>query len=398
MQTENITAGVSGKRKILFILFSAAILFFILVSFAELLLFVFKFDSAYIRMQNFTMEQAKWWACDSINGPRYLAKKANAEDSVFLKNESWYYNRLKIVNNEGYHDSDNFRDIPVSNDSLKILFAGDSFTWGASADVDSSYVEVFEQDIRKVYPSIIWNTGIPATGTNHAIFTTRKFLPLQKTNFVILGFFTGNDFSDNLLPFDQLVFTNQASCFNLCDVDRDFRPYRISRNEAFKKATGSYPMEELNILQKMMVRSRLVTFTTDMWGRVLNRLNGTKKRTEEQQYTMTRKYLKELNEYVKKSNAELIVVVIPSWPDLEKRDEHYNNALSILNELSIKNIETLSLFQLNNYRKSGGGHWVNSGHIIAGHALSQYLLKYMKEKQSLTSRKPVMAEVISAKK
>ncbi len=398
MQTENKTAGVSGKRKLIFILFSAAILLIILILFAELFLYIFKYDSAYLRMKSFTMEQAKWWTCDSVNGPRYLSQKADEEDSIFLKNESWYYNRLKIVNNEGYHDRDDFRDIPVSNDSLKVLFAGDSFTWGASADVDSSYVEVFEQDIRKVYPSIVWNTGIPATGTNHAIFTTRKYLPLQKSNFVILGFFTGNDFSDNLLPFDQLVFTNQASCFNLSDVDREFRPFSISRNEAFKKATGSYPYEELNILQKVMIRSRLVTFTSDMWSRVINRLDGTKKRTEEQQYTMTRKYLKELNEYVIKNNAELIVVVIPSWPDVEKRDDHYNNALSILNELSIKHLETLELFQLNNYRKSGGGHWVNSGHIIAGHALSQYLLKFMKEKQSMNTRKSVNADSLQAKK
>ena len=157
-------------------------------------------------------------------------------------------------------------------------------------------------------------------------------------------------------------------------------------------------MEELNILQKIIVRSRFVTFTSDMWSRILNRLDGTKQRTEQQQYTMTRKYLKELNEYVKKNNAELIVVVIPTWIDVEKREEHYNNAVSILNELSIKHIETLNLLKLDNYRKSGGGHWVNSGHIIAGHALSQYLLKYMKEKQSLTFSKPLTAGSIPAKK
>jgi hypothetical protein len=129
MSTENNTAGVSGKRKIVFILFSAAIMILIMVSFAELLLYIFNYDSAYIRMKSFTMEQAKWWTCDSINGPRYLSQKADKEDSIFLKNESWYYNRLKIVNNEGYHVRDNFRDIPVSNDSLRILFVGDSFTW-----------------------------------------------------------------------------------------------------------------------------------------------------------------------------------------------------------------------------------------------------------------------------
>ena len=217
---ENATpVTVSKKKKIKFAIFTFLFLAVILIVISEILLALFHYESAYDKLKGMELQPAKWWQCDSVSGPRYVPNQLRKQDADFFTgiNENWYYNRLKIVNNNGYHDRDEFNNIKTDNDSLKILFAGDSFTWGASADIDSSYVDVFERDINKSYPAIVWNTGIPATGTNHALFTTKKFLPLQKSNYVILGFYVGNDFGDNLLPFDSLVFYNKAFCFNFYD-------------------------------------------------------------------------------------------------------------------------------------------------------------------------------------
>jgi hypothetical protein len=384
MQKNAVKNNMSKGKKAKFILFTLLFLFAILFIIAEVLLGFFHYQSSYNKMESFSLNQAKWWTCDSIFGPRYVPNQVNKEDSLFFKNEIWYYNRLKIVNNEGYHDKDNFTDIPTNNDSLKILFAGDSFTWGASADVDSSFTDVFETDIKKTYPGIVWNTGIPATGTNHALFTVKKYLPLQKSNYVILGFYVGNDFSDNLLPFDQLIFNNQASCYNLYDYNKDFKPLSISKREVFKKATGSYPMEELNPLQKILIRSRFISFVTDMKNKIVNRLNGNKEKVAEQEYKMTKIYLKQLNDYTKKNGAELIIMLIPADTDLKVKETNYLNAVKIFNELSIPYVESLNLFDNKDYMKGGGGHWINSGHIKAGHLLSKYLLQRINDKQQKT--------------
>ncbi len=384
MQQANVKTKMPKGKKIKFIFFTLLFLFAIIFIIAEVLLAIFHYPSSYTKMQAFKLEQAKWWTCDSVNGPRYVANQLDKTDADFFKNEKWYYNRLSVVNNEGYHDKDNFAEVAATNDSLKVLFAGDSFTWGASADVDSSYVDVFENDVKKVYPSIVWNTGVPATGTNHAIFTTKRYLPLQKSNYVVLGFYVANDFSDNLLPFDRLVFNNLASCYNLYDYDKDFKPFKISKSEAYKKATGSYPMEELNAVQRILIRSRLISFISDMKNKLINRLSGNKKRTTEQEYKITAEYLKQLNDYVKENNAELIVCVIPQADDINKKGDQYLNVIKILNGLSVKYFENTALFTANDYLKTGGGHWKNSGHIIAGHGLSKYLLNYIKEKQQKT--------------
>ena len=387
MQEANAKSKMAKGKKIKFIFFTLLFLFAIIFIIAEVLLAVFHYPSTYTKMKSFSLEQAKWWTCDSANGPRYVAKQLGKADADFFKNEKWYYNRLSIVNNEGYHDRDNFTEISAASDSLRVLFAGDSFTWGASADVDSSYVDVFENDIKKVYPGLVWNTGVPATGTNHALFTVKKYLPLQKSNYVVLGFYTGNDFTDNLLPYDNLVFNNLASCYNLYDYDKDFKAFKISKSEAFKKATGSYPAEELNVFQKVLIRSRFISFIKDMKAKVVNRLSGNKARVEEQEYKMTKQYLQELNNYTKENNAELIVCVIPGDNDLKSKDKNYLNAVEILKGLSIKYIENTEHFYDKDYVKAGGGHWINSGHSKAGHALSKFLLQDINAKQQKTFKK-----------
>jgi len=387
MEEKDTATKISKGKKWKFIFSTLVFLSVVIIIITEILLYFFHYDSTYNRMQNFTLEQAKWWTCDSVSGPRYVANQLDKTDSEYFKDQLWYYNRLKIVNNEGYHDRDDFKELSTASDSLKILVAGDSFTWGASADVDSSYVDVFESDVKKVYPSVVWNTGIPATGTNHALFTTKKFLPLQKSNYVLLGFYVGNDFGDNLVPFDQLIFNKQAACYNLYDYDKEFKPYKISKREAYKKITGSYPIEELNFLQKIMIRSRFITFCKEMTGKVINRLSGNKSRTTEQQYKMTREYLKQLNEYVKQNNAELIVYVIPAAEDIDKKESQYLDVVKILQEQSISYFENTSIFSKTDYLKTGGGHWKNRGHVIAGHALSKYVLDLIAKKQQKTFRK-----------
>lgn len=374
------TGNYSKGKKIKFALFTLLFLLVIVFILGEAILSITGYQSTYAKAKRFTLNQAKWWACDSVNGPRYVANQVGVPDSIHFLREIWYYHRLKMINNDGYHDRDNFTPIAASSDSLKVLVAGDSFTWGASADIDSSYVDVLESDIKKSHPALVWNTGIPATGTNHALFTVKKYLPMQHANYVVLGFYVGNDFEDNLLPYDKLVFNDLASCYNLYDYDKDFKPYPITKREAFKKATGTYPVEELNFVQKLMDRSKFISFLSDLKMKVANRLSGNKSKTNEQEYKLTKEYLQQLKDYVQANNAELIVLIIPASVDIKEKEEHYLNAVKLMKELSIPYVDPISLFTADDYLKIDGGHWKNRGHVQAGHMLSKFLLDRIREK------------------
>lgn len=372
---------VSKGKKIKFALFTLLFLMIIIIIISEILLYFTHYQSSADKMKIVSTEQAGWWACDTVNGPRYVAGGASASDSEFLKKEIWYYNRLKIVNNEGYHDKDNFTDSTAANDSVRVLVAGDSFTWGASSDVDSSYVDVLERDLNKAYPSSVWNTGIPGTGTNHALFTVKKYLPLQKSNVVVLGFYVGNDFEDNLLPFDRLVFNKLASCFNLYSNDKNLNPVTITKSEAYKKITGSYPVEELNWVQKMLAHSRFIAFAGNIKNKVKNRLSGNKQKETEEAYKRTFNYLKQLKDYTTENNAGLIVMIVPSSEELQKPSSRYLETIKILNELQIKRVEVVNDFTETTDYIEPGGHWNNLGHLKTGHKLSNYLLEQFRKKQ-----------------
>lgn len=379
--------NISKGKKIKFIFFTLLFLFVIIIIISEVVLSFMNYQSSYDIMKKVSYTQAKWWTCDTVNGPRYVPHQATKEDSIYFLREIWYYHRLQMINNDGYHDSDDFTAISPGSDSLKILTVGDSFTWGASSDIGSSYVDILETDIRKTYPGLVWNTGMPATGTNHALFTAKKYLPLQKSNYVILGFYTGNDFGDNLVPFNRLIFNKLASCYNQYDLDKDLKPVKLSNREAYKKATGSYPMEELNFVQKILIRSRFLSFVKDLVTKVEKRLSGSKGKIAAEEYRMTKEYLKQLNDYVKENEAELIVLVIPALNDVKEKGDQYFNTIKVLKELSLNYVDPISQFTESDYLTIDGGHWKNSGHIKTGNALSKYLLNHIKSKQQKTFRK-----------
>lgn len=381
MAENNDKKNVTKGKKIRFALFTLLFLLGIIWVLAEVVLAFMKYPSSHDMMKKVSYTQAKWWTCDSISGPRYVAHQATLEDSVYFLREIWYYKRLKMINNHGYHDKDDFTPLSNSGDSIRILATGDSFTWGASSDIGNSFVDVLEADVNKIQPAVVWNTGIPATGTNHAIFTTKKYLPLQHSNYVVLGFYTGNDFTDNLLPFDRIIFNKMASCYSQYDFDKDMQPVKINNREAYKKATGSYPLEEINFLQKILTRSRVLAFVSGLVTKVQNRANGQKKKAKELGYKLTADYLKQLAEYVKANNARLIVLVIPSLEDVKKKGEQYTDATKLLKELSIEYVDPIGQLSTDDYLTIDGGHWKNSGHIKAGHALSSYLLNLVKQKE-----------------
>jgi len=117
MEEKDTITKISKGKKWKFIFSTLVFLSVVIIIITEILLYFFHYDSTYNRMQNFTLEQAKWWTCDSVSGPRYVANQLDKTDSEYFKDQLWYYNRLKIVNNEGYHDRDDFKELSTASDS-----------------------------------------------------------------------------------------------------------------------------------------------------------------------------------------------------------------------------------------------------------------------------------------
>jgi hypothetical protein len=376
MENNQMKQNVFIKYKRIFSILLFLISVILMLIILESTLYLLKYDNAYSIMQRYSCDKADWWINDSILGPRFLPNQFEKLDTLSLH---WYYERLKIVNKQGYHDKDDFIDLPSDTNSIRALFIGDSFTWGASSDVDSSFVDVFEQRFKKTFPLIVWNAGIPATGTNYALHVTKRFLPLQKSNIVVLGFF-GNDFGDNLIPFDRLQFSNKGTCLKCYNLDNSFNAIKISIQDAYKNATGAYPIENLNLLQReIIIKSRLVPLLNNIFERISQKFyqythSDTISKVE-YSFQITKSYLNQLKNYVKENNAELVVLLIPDRQDIMRKSKSYLTAIGILRELEINFLEISDKFCEANYVQSeNDGHWNNSGHKIAGTLLYEHIL------------------------
>ena len=134
-----------------------------------------------------------WWVCDDAGCHYDYASVLPACETGELSG------RVCEINRQGYADSEDFV-LPVDYEtSYRILLLGDSFTWGMRADLGASYAETLSAELPG---SVIWNTGIPGTGTNQAQMVFDVYAPLLQPQLTILGF-VKNDFDDNLLPVDS---------------------------------------------------------------------------------------------------------------------------------------------------------------------------------------------------
>jgi hypothetical protein len=130
-----------------------------------------------------------------------------------------YVGFVHIPNIEGYSETKDFKMFVKINshglrdrefeyhkppNTIRIGIFGDSFTFGTGVHNNESYPKVLEKllaDVSKKSPHSInvevINFGIGKTGTAHQYAFYQKEGKKYQLDFVVLGFFDGNDFSDN---------------------------------------------------------------------------------------------------------------------------------------------------------------------------------------------------------
>jgi hypothetical protein len=102
------------------------------------------------------------------------------------------------TNSLGYRDRE-----PVEADdrALRVLFLGDSFTWGDEVHAEDRFTAVLEAscglECDRLPPVHAINQGIIAYGTAQSFLQYLLTRRQQRADIVVLGLFTGNDLGDN---------------------------------------------------------------------------------------------------------------------------------------------------------------------------------------------------------
>jgi hypothetical protein len=181
----------------------------------ELLLYVVdtppQFDKYTVALRELRSDApARWSTLDSDVGVKFDNTFVSQDELDRLSSRSRNFFWLKIINTDGYHDFDEFDASIAKLSKHRFPFLGDSFTWGASADIGQSFVEIFEKQVNnKLRDGLVWNTGVPGTGTRQHYKVLERFGARMQPGHVVLGFYE-NDVLDNVFGMDRYFVTRSG--------------------------------------------------------------------------------------------------------------------------------------------------------------------------------------------
>ncbi len=312
-----------------------------------------------------------WWTCDEA-GCHYVHEHIDAACE-----SGQVFGRRCIVNQQGFHDSQDFVAGDDFDERMRILMLGDSFTFGQTADIGKSYVETIEANFPQ---SIVWNTAMRGTGTEQALASFQVYAPILQPQLAILGFFM-NDFLDNMLPIDHWIvgidWKNEA--FRMRRYDLDWRSGAVTEldDEALYYRRHIHVDPPDSELERLIGRTRL--------GSLLPRFFEARMRQDEIRYRrtgppfsqfvdITRRYLKALRAAAAAQDTALLVVLIPNREDVLAPTPRYQNALAIMEELGLPHLNPIHALDVElDYAPEPDTHWNTAGHQKVGKMLSDCL-------------------------
>lgn len=264
----------------------------------------------------------------------------------------------------------------------RILILGDSFTFGSGVEVEEVYprqVEGFLQSGGLPNFTVI-NAGVPAYSTFQEVIWFERIVDLIQPDAVILGFFLGNDFHDNIL-------LNKYDVISGYLVTKSVHGSRLSLTERL----GIPP--EIKIM--LRTKLHLYVFLMNIWSTTLVRagLADTDEMFEIYQENLTQKTmeiisktrdaLSRLTALCHKRSLPLGLVLIPDGRVAEildqKRGYQFERPAKIVSKLvEIEGIPVLDLSR--DFKEKSDlyfpvdGHWNAKGHLVAGRIIAKSLL------------------------
>lgn len=129
----------------------------------------------------------------------WIRLKANA--NCKLKSNAEAFHPVEVKTNSLHMRNDEII-IPKPQDTIRILFVGDSFTFGHGVDEDEAYPRVVESLLTQKYPDKkieVINAGLPGAGVGYYyLFLKNQGIALEP-DIIVVGFYMLNDIPENAL-------------------------------------------------------------------------------------------------------------------------------------------------------------------------------------------------------
>jgi len=109
----------------------------------------------------------------------------------------------------------------LSRDGLRILFVGDSFTFGTYPAIDVFPEQISTLLVEKGLPNSAFNRSVPGAGTSNYVDLAREFIAIVEPDVVVVTFYLGNDVlqshprQETRLVFGAPATVNRSLAFGL---------------------------------------------------------------------------------------------------------------------------------------------------------------------------------------
>jgi len=153
------------------------------------------------------------------------------EDGVFRANPRHQWMQQYHINRDGFRTKE---FIDYSTAKPKVLFLGDSFTWGLNAEpISNCFVDRIDS-----LGYLTFNTGIPGADPTQYAYLAEKYTPLVKPDIVAIMFYLGNDITPPRprLPHEPLHYITNAGWLAAYDANGN----HLSLSQAYDRQLALY--------------------------------------------------------------------------------------------------------------------------------------------------------------
>jgi hypothetical protein len=294
------------------------------------------------------------------------------EKGIQVADKSYWAGRLEI-NSEGFRGKE-FSQLDSTHE--KVMFIGDSFTWGLSANpLNSSFCDI----LQRKEPYNIINLGIPAADPAQYCRIAETYIPQLKPDLVFVVFYAGNDIMINdrkLEPYKGDFYWTNAGAIETeidgCHFSSPQEAYKYLVNEKY------YLRKPRHWYESLINKSALLSRLYSVKFRIKEKLDYERARKDSH---ITAKYLHRIKAVADENHVAVKFLFIPERKDAGESEEHYRSRYaSLMADDSLKADWLVPTPEKKHYVPDPDGHLNNSGHSYYAAYIEKFLSGYFNGK------------------
>ena len=294
------------------------------------------------------------------------------DDGILIADSTFWRNGPVQINEEGFR-TPAFSNLDTTK--KKVVFIGDSFTWGLSAEPLNNHC--FVDLLRNESDYEVINLGIPATDPPQYFTLAKKYLPRFKPDMTFIVFYMGND----LMAEDRKVNANDPIYFytNAGAIMADIDGIHFKSAQAvyhYAMYERYFLRDPKNAFQWVVSKSALLSRIYSIRYRLAEKL---KYEAVVKDSRITKKYLKQIQQVARQNNVPVKFLLIPEIKDANRGlDDYRKKFADILEDADLKNDWIIIPNSKSNFNDYPDGHLNNKGHRYYANQIETYLKEYFK--------------------